>query len=315
MTRLPVWGLTVDTYGLVVRNLLTVVRLGLPALVVLIVSQALVMALAMVPMFDAMEAFNRVIEEAHNANGRLSEEEMLALSASMTGPMLAVMAGQGVAMLALLAVVAMAAVAWCRYAVLGDDRDGRWFAFRFGALEIEMSGALLVLGIGGFGAMIVIFAASVALVAWMGSAGQIVMAVLVTALFLALCRFFMLLPQVAVGGGLNPLDAWRRTRGQTLRLFAVYGLIGLPVMAVAMVLMIAALIVFVITTGMFESPTPGPERFLETMSMFRSPAGIAIWFVMNLLYLALNGLMLALGCVAMGLAHARLVASPADAIA
>lgn len=313
MTRLPVWGLTVDTYGFVFRNLLMLVRLGLPALLVLIVSQALVMALAVAPMLDAMEAFGRIVEEARNANGRLSEEEILALSASLTGPMLSVMAGQAVAMLGILAAVAMAAVAWCRHAALGDERDGRWFAFRFRELEIEMLGALLILGIGGFGAVIAIFAVSVALVAAVGFAGQIVMAVLVTTLILAACRLSMLLPQVAVGGGLNPLDAWRRTRGQTLRLFAIYGLLGLPVMAVATLIMVVTLVAFVVGSGLLEGPPPTHEQLLETMSVARSTTGFVIWGLLNLLYLALNGLMLALTCVAMGRAHARLIPAPADA--
>lgn len=311
--RLPVWGFTVGTYGFVFRHLLTMVRLALPALSVLVVSQAVAMALVMVPMGDMMEAVRVIIEQTHDAGQQLSEEEIEALSASFAKPMMSVMAGQAVAALSLLAVVAMAATAWCRFAALGDDREGSWFAFRFGPTEIEMLGALLVLGIGGFGAFVVIVAASAALVAAVGFAGQIVMAVLVTALVLAFCRFSMLLPQVAVGGGLSPIAAWRRTRGQTLRLFAIYGLLGLPLMAVALALMVGTLIILAALSGFLEGTPLSHQQVLEIMGGWESATGITIFAGLNAVYPALNGLMLALTCVTMGLAHARLVERPADA--
>ncbi|MDA1071088.1 MAG: hypothetical protein O2825_06745, partial [Proteobacteria bacterium] len=177
--------------------------------------------------------------------------------------------------------------------------------------EIEMIAAMIIFGIGASIAGVVAFALSLAAVVAIGNGGQAVMVVLFTALFLAVCRFALYLPQVASGGGLDPLAAWRLGRGNTLRIFSIYGLIGLPWLFVTMVLQAVTLAAILAYTGFFAAPDRMHEQMMALMREMVAPweAG-AGFFLCSLLVVVLwagvMGLGMALQCAALGLCYAGL---------
>lgn len=302
MTRLPVWRTAVDVWRLLLGRPGTLFRLGFPALMVLVAGQALATALSAGPMIQVVETLERAM--ATLPGGAPSDEvEARALALAVHQPMLAALAGQLLGLLVLAAALVMALVAWCRFVVLGELREGRWLVFRFGEHEIETVAAIVILGIGAFAITVAALVASILAVAAFDLAGQAVMAVLFTGLILALCRFAMVLPQAAVGGGLDPRAAWRRTRGQTWRLFAIHGLAGLPVFLLGIVVQLLLLLALVFGAGI-EDVALWPERALVWLG---SPWGLALAAVGGVAVLGLHALLAALVAVTLGVCHARLV--------
>ena len=306
MTRLPIWTTTLESYRLVLGQPLTFLRLAFPALVILVVFQALAMWL-LAGVWDTL-----LVEMERMATGdMLSEAEVEALALRMQGPGALMVLIQILGQIVFLLLTVLVLTAWLRLAVLGDRGNGRWLVPRFGATEIEMIAAMIIFGIGASIAGVVAFALSLGAVVAIGNGGQAVMVVLFTALFLAVCRFALYLPQVASGGGLDSLAAWRLGRGNTLRIFSIYGLIGLPWLVVTMVLQAVTLAAILAYTGFFAAPDRMHEQMMALMREMVAPweagAGFFVcWLLVVVLWAGVMGLGMALQCAALGLCYAGL---------
>ena len=306
MNRLPVWKTTMDSCRLVLGQPLTFLRLAFPTLVILFVFQALGMWL----LADVWDALLVEMERAV-ATGMLSPSQAEALAMGIQGPGALMVLVQFLGQIVFLLLTVLVVTAWLRFVVLGDRGNGRWLVPRVGAPEIEMIAGVIIFGLGLSVAGFMALALSLAAVAAVGMGGQLVMAVLFTALFLAVCRFTLYLPQVASGGGLDPLAAWRLGRGNTLRLFTIYGLIGLPWLLVAMVLQAVTLVVILAYIGFFSAPGQATDQMMALMRDIVQPwrAGPAFffcWLLMMALWAGVMGLGMALQCAALGLCYAGL---------
>lgn len=303
MNRLPIWATAWGSYRLVFGLPLTFLRLAFPALAIVVVLQALAMWL----LADDWNAMVAEMEQFMAGGDVPSEAEAQAMALRLEGPGRAMLQVQVVGQLVFLLLTALVATAWLRLAARGDRGNGRWLVPHVGGREIEMIAALFIFMLATGIAFFVAFGLSLAAVSAIGDGGQGVMIVLFCALFLAASRFSLYLAQVACGDGLDPLAAWRLGRGNTLRIFAIYGLVGLPWLAVTMVVQAATAIALLAHIGR----TPDAQRAMALMQDIvapwqAEPEFLAGWLLLAGTWLVLAGGGMALHCAALGLCYAGL---------
>ena len=234
MTRIPVWKTSVASLALVLVEWRAFLRLGWVVLAAMVVLQVVPGVLAVSSAHDAWPEFQRLVE-AVQSGAIAGSEEQQALAESVAGPVRAVSVANLLSMVAMLVGSAMLLVVWTRFAALGDRAEGRRIPLAFGAREIETVGAILMVGIGAAVAAVIAFVVSLLAVEFLGDAGYAVMAVIFTALFLVGLRLTLLIPHAGCDGGLDVGQLWRLTRGQTLRIFGVYGLVSFVLLLVGLV--------------------------------------------------------------------------------
>ena len=212
MTPIPIWKTSLASVAVIVGHGAIWFRISWLVLAIMLVVLVGGAFWTFDDIWMLLEQYPELAERFEDVQaGRLSQEQLVAEMQGMAG---AANRSTLISFLSLIAMVggaAMLLVRWCRFAALGDGGDGRWFVFRFGGLELEMLGALVMTWLGFWVAFFVVFAVSLAAVALLGHAGFAVMFALYIALFILTARFCMLFPQVACDGGLDVAAVWRRT--------------------------------------------------------------------------------------------------------
>jgi len=308
MTRIPVWKTSLASVAVIVAHAGAWFRLS--ALVLGIVTFYLVgSSFAMLDTINTMvERFPELIEATEAAEqGRLTEEQLMAEFQDIQGSSNLATALNMLGFVIMLGGLAMLLVRWCRFAALGDDAGGRWMLLRFGSLELEMLGAIVILGLLFWFGFFIAFLLSTLLVAAVGPAGYAVMCVVFVALFVVVLRLCLLIPQVACDGGLNLAETWRRTRGNTWRIFAAslnVGVAALFVYLLALLITGGLAYLFFVPGDLFESGREPVQIILDL---------VPFWFVLmnvgNIFFFVVHVVFVAM----LALIHAQLTAHPADA--
>ena len=303
---IPIWKTSLASIAVIVAHFGTWFRLSalvLGIILAILLGSALLTMDAMQALFEQFPEMTKALEQV--ANGQTSEEEFLSRYGATQDSMNLVGALNMLGLLVWLGSGAMLLVRWCRFAALGDDAVGRWMVLRFGSLELEMLGALIIWGLIFFVGFIAVFIVATLAVAVAGPIGYAVMLVLYVALFVVITRLALLFPQVACNGGLDLFAVWWRTRGNTWRIFCVALNIGFLSFVVLLIGM--ALVGFVLYAAMPEGVFKR-DADIEQAIADMLPLWIILSSLFNVLFVAGHVVFAAM----LGLIHAQVVARPED---
>lgn len=297
MTAIPVWRTSLASVAVIVAHLGTWFRISWLIVLLYLVAHGF---MGLLVLDDVKILYEHVVSfMAQDHGGDVDPEAMMALAQQIEEPANRLTLVNVLSMILTLLAASQLLVIWCRFVALGDDFAGRWFVFRFGALELEMMGALVILWLAFGIAWVIAFALSVFAVAFLGAVGYAVMSVVFTGLFILTIRLCLLIPQVACDGGLDPAKTWRRTEGNTWRIFAValnLGFIGFVVMVFCLAV---SGLVFYLSGGWTDLMTGTSEA----MDVLTSPLVLVLIVVSGLIAVAAHLVIVSM----LGLIHAQLV--------
>lgn len=132
------------------------------------------------------------------------------------------------------------------------------------------------------------------------------MSIVFTGLFVLTIRLCLLIPQVACDGGLDPGKTWRRTEGNTWRIFSVALNLGFIGFVVMMLCLAVSGLVFYLSGGWTDlmAGTSKPQDVLT------SPLVITLGVLSSLIVVAAHLVIVSM----LGLIHAQLVQEETSAV-
>ncbi len=297
MTPIPVWKTSIASVAVIVAHMGTWFRISWLIVMLYLIDHGLMGLLVLDDATIIYEHFASFMAQDHGGN--VDPEELMAFARQIEGPANRLTLVNLLSMILTLVAASQLLVIWCRFVAMGDDFGGRWFVFRMGALELEMMGALVILWLGFSVAWIAAFALSVFAVAVLDVMGYAIMSIVFTGLFILTIRLCLLIPQVACDGGLDPGKTWRRTQGNTWRIFSValnLGFIGFVVMVLC--LTVSGLVFYL--SGGWSDLIAGTSEPLDVLT---SSLVITLGIVSGLIVIAAHLVIVSM----LGLIHAQLV--------
>ena len=304
MTLIPVWKTSIASVAVIVAHLGTWFRISWLIVMLYLIAHGLMGLLVLDDATIIYEYFASFIAQDHGGN--VDPEEIMAFAQQIEEPANRLTLVNLLSMVLTLVAASQLLVIWCRFVAMGDDVGGRWWVFRLGALELEMMGALVILGLGFSVAWVLAFTLSVFAVVALDAAGYVVMSIVFTGLFVLTIRLCLLIPQVACDGGLDPGKTWRRTEGNTWRIFSVALNLGFIGFVVMMLCLAVSGLVFYLSGGWTDlmAGTSKPQDVLT------SPLVITLGVLSSLIVVAAHLVIVSM----LGLIHAQLVQEETSAV-
>lgn len=307
MNPIPVWKTSIASVAVIVAHLGTWFRISWLIVALYLIAHGLMGLLVLDDATIIYEQFASFMAQDHG--GDVDPEEMMAFAQQIEEPANRLTLVNLLSMVLTLVAASQLLVIWCRFVAMGDDCGGRWWVFRLGALELEMMGALVILSLGFSVAWVIAFAVSVFAVVALDVAGYAVMSIVFTGLFILTIRLCLLIPQVACDGGLDPGKTWRRTEGNTWRIFSValnLGFIGFIGFVVMVLCLAASGLVFYLSGGWSDLMAGNSEPF----DVLTSPLVITLGVLSSLIVVAAHLVIVSM----LGLIHAQLVQEETTAV-